>query len=146
MYIEIKQSKIPLAGQGAFAYETIPKGSDLGSYRGIILSKQQMEDLYGAKGGDYVVEIARKDGTIMYVDAANPDLRDGESNWTRYINDPYNTNLRPNVQLNADGHFVALCTILKGCELLWDYGSNYWPDQDVILIHTVEGCACEDGP
>jgi len=143
-YIEIKQSKIPGAGQGAFAYDTIPKGSDLGPYRGIILTQDQMTEKYGAIGGDYVVEIPREDGSIMYVDAANPDLSLNESNWTRYINDPYNTNLKPNVQLNTNGHFEALCTIHKGCELLWNYGSNYWPEQEVMELHAIDGCECED--
>jgi hypothetical protein len=143
MYIEIKQSKIPGAGQGAFAYDTIPKGSDLGPYRGIILTKDQMTGKYGDNGGDYIVEL-RVNGTTIYVDAGEPDLRRNESNWTRYINDPYNTNLRPNVQLNADGRFEALCTIPKGCELLWNYGSNYWPEQDVMELHSIDGCVCED--
>lgn len=156
LYVRIGVSQIPGAGQGAFAAAPIPAGVDLGPYRGVVLSKDQMNAKYGAEGGVYIAEIPRPDAdrpedAIMYVDAV--DATDPEkSNWTRYMNDPHNTTLTPNVELHDDGHFVSICAIATGCELLWSYGSKYWPDDDdVVEIHQIKtagmcNCGALKGP
>lgn len=43
--VHMKESNIPGAGFGVFATQRIPKGLNLGPYRGMILSKEQMDTL-----------------------------------------------------------------------------------------------------
>ena len=141
--IEVRTSQIPNAGQGVFATQLIEENTTLAPYRGEVLTKQQMDARYGDEGGAYIAEVRRPDGSIMYVDAQS--TAPGRSNWTRYINDPHNTDLKPNVELDVDGYFYSLCDIPVGCELLFDYGTTYWPDEDVAIIERIKSatkCNC----
>ena len=142
--VRIGPSKIPGAGLGAFAKQDLPKDFYLGPYRGIVIA----EDVYDAMSDEdsgYVVSIVRPDGSNIRVDASSTEPR--KSNWTRYMNDPYNTNLTVNVELDAAGNFFTLCDIKAGCELFWSYGAQYWPDEDVLEILPIESAqTCNCGP
>ena len=137
-YIMIKKSTIPNAGQGAFAIKDLPANVDLGPYRGVILSEAQYDAMTEAQRS-YVVTHELEDGRKIRIDAKSQ--KRFQSNWTRFINDPYNTNLKPNVILDADVHFVTTCYIKAGCEILWNYGSKYWEDVDILEIKPVKAAA-----
>ena len=80
---------------------------------------------------------------MVYIDGESIEPR--RSNWARYINDSWNTNMKANLQLNDNGYFVSLCDIPAGCELFWNYGSSYWskgPKLKTIQIKDAKVCNC----
>jgi len=137
----IGHSKIPGAGFGLFARVHIPKGTIIGIYRGIIMSKEDIDSKYG-EGHDtvapYAVVMQRPDGTEFYVDAQ--DANWPNSNWTRYINAPWGTSARPNVEMKEDGEFVTIRDLTSDCEILWNYGDSYFIDPEVQVIQPITNC------
>ena len=140
-FFKIGHSKIHGAGYGLFARMNIPKGTLVGIYRGLILTKEDVDLKYGS--GDeslapYVVALQREDGSVFYVDAQ--DANWPNSNWTRYMNSPWGTNARPNVEMAPNGEFTTIRDITVDCEILWDYGSTYFVDPDIQIIESITNC------
>jgi hypothetical protein len=140
-FFKLGTSKIRGAGIGLFARTFIPIGTLIGIYRGIVMSKEDLDAKYGA-GNDtiapYAVEMQRDDGSTFFVDAQDPNWPN--SNWTRYMNSPWGTNAHSNVEMNGNGEFRATKDITVDCELLWNYGSTYFIDPDVHIIESITNC------
>ena len=140
-FFRIGHSKIKGAGFGLFARVEIPRGTIIGVYRGIVRTKEQIDEIYGVGNESiaaYAVSLERPDGSTFYVDAQDPNWP--HSNWTRYMNSPWGTNAQPNVDLSPSGEFSSTRDISVDCELLWDYGSEYFIDPDVQIIESISNC------
>jgi hypothetical protein len=122
-YIEIRQSTIPGANEGAFAACDIPAGVVIGEYLGKIYKGKEMDKATG----DYLFSVSR-DGQVY-------KLIDGKlkkySSWVRYVNCPQS-------QSGGNAHFfqyderIFLKTdkvIPKGQEIFSYYGKEYVDNQ-----------------
>lgn len=120
-YITIKKSKIPKAGKGAFAKIDIPKGTNLGWYRGKRLSEKAYQK---TKNTDYV----------WYIDSTK-DYRDGRviktNNALRYVNSAIGKKQRKGINVdtffrNHEVWYKTKRKIKKGEEILVCYGDEYF--------------------
>lgn len=120
-------------GLGAFALRSFEEGQVVGDYVGEHLTKLEFKRRvrFAGKTGNYVFQIDED----LLVDAENV----AKANWTRYINhsgeDP---NLRVKSLAYAYGGrprvwFVATRHIREGEELCFDYGPDYWHEDDVVV-------------
>jgi SET domain-containing protein len=122
--IQIADSKIPGAGKGAFAKDAIEKGVVLGKYIGKECTQES--------DGSYVLAVEgylNEKFVQLCVDAEDLDT----SNWTRYINGIKEEGDIKNVEFFLGGTFAkpiigirTIKKIVKGEELLLDYGPEYW--------------------
>lgn len=118
-YISKGASRIPGAGWGIYAIQTIPKGMKLGTYKGELFKRALDADLDSA----YIWEINVSDKIVWFVDAKDPR----KSNWTRYVNCPRNTR-EENVQAKEEDRkivYYSTRTIYPGEELYVWYGPSY---------------------
>lgn len=115
----IKKSSIPNSGKGAWTNVDIPKGTNIGYYKGKKLSLQQYNNL---KNEDYVWELSSPKGPF-YVDGRVKS----KSNWLRYVNHKPGSkaNLEP-YQYGGKMWYRARKNIKEGDELFIDYGDEYW--------------------
>ena len=136
--VEIKFSRFPKAGLGAFAKEPIKKGTFLGNYVGSIC---YLENGLSYKDDDHY--------GFYTIIRGKPAIINGvgllDSNWTRYMNCALersdenifvmkNTDKTSNIYINQDNKpvdldgaivFFACKDIDVGEELLFDYGDSY---------------------
>jgi SET domain-containing protein len=133
-------------GLGAFAEADIPAGAHVCSYRGELLSRKEVLERYGTRGGEYLFELAED----IFIDGAET------SHSSRFINHGYPAgNLlpapctgvslaaapaddrgshgppsasvsAPHAQQALRVDFFAARAIHKGEELTFDYGVPYW--------------------
>lgn len=98
------------AGLGLFAGEDIPKGACIIEYVGRVISK---EEEYTSKS-KYLFEVNAR----MTID--------GKPKWNKagYINHSCRPNAEPEIR-NRRVFIMALRTIKKGEEILYDYGTEY---------------------
>lgn len=110
------------AGLGLFAGEDIPKGACIIEYVGRVISK---EEEYTSKS-KYLFEVHSR----MTID--------GKPKWNKagYINHSCRPNAEPEIR-NKRVFIMALRTIKKGEEILYDYGKEYVNEH--IKPH---GCRC----
>lgn len=101
------------AGLGLFAGEDIPKGSCIIEYVGRTISK---EEEY-TSNSKYLFEVNAR----MTID--------GKPKWNKagYINHSCRPNAEPEIR-NRRVFIMALRTIHKGEEILYDYGKEYFDD------------------
>jgi len=138
-YFEAKASKVPGAGLGLFARAHVPAYTEIGIYRGVVLSQGDLDALYQDGLAPYVVTLYRDDGSKVYVDAISKQIG-LFSNRMRYINAPWGTSARENVQMDSNGKFVTIRDLTPGCELLWDYGQEYFEVPEVQILEDIENC------
>lgn len=126
--IKIIKSKIKNAGKGVSALKNLKKGTNLGIYKGKLLSKKQYNKL---KDKSYVWEIDTPKGVIYH---------DGKfikrNNILRYVNGVKSKNQKENVeayQYNKTIRYRTSKNIKKGEELIINYGEGYWEDIDLRL-------------
>lgn len=119
-WIEIRPSRIPGAGSGAFARVDLPAGKRLGEYTGRVLTAQQFDK---AEDRRYVWEVEGEDGEVRYLDGR--PRRHG--NWTRYVNCPRRRSEENVTAVQERGrmYYYAKRTIKSGEELLVWYGRAY---------------------
>ena len=122
----VARSTIPNAGEGLFANTNIPKGYDFEPYIGQVMSKEEVDKKYPGNNtfAEYVIDI--QDSRLFI---------DGVDEWT-YLARFANTSLggRPKnnakfVETRGDVNFPFLRAtrdIMKGDEIIADYGDNYW--------------------
>lgn len=121
--IEIRKSTIPGGGYGVFSKQAIPSGTDLGYYRGEILSEAEHTKRHTKKGyGEYVLIVIDMDNgeDKLYVDGKV------HSNWVSRVNAPKGTGKRANMYWDTHGHVFACRNIRAGEELFVNYGPAYW--------------------
>ncbi len=121
--IELRKSTIPGAGTGVFCKQAIPKGMDLGYYRGEIITPEEHERRHVKKGyGEYVLIATDMDNDKekVYIDAKT------HSNWTSRVNAPKGTGRKPNIYWDSYGHVFSSRNIKAGEELFANYGAPYW--------------------
>ena len=122
-YLEIRKSSIPGAGYGVFCKKPIANGTDLGYYRGEIITADEHERRHGKKGyGEYVLILTDMDNKKeqLHIDGKK------YHNWVSRINAPKGTGKKPNVYWDAHGHVFASKNIKEGEELFANYGAAYW--------------------
>jgi hypothetical protein len=121
-YIQIAPSRIPNGGNGAFAKQSIPSGTIIGTYRGKNISEEE----YSKKGfGPYALRLQTPDGSIL-IDGEK------EGNWVTRINDPRGTSHSVNVVFEPDGRVKTTQQIEQGEELFVSYGEAYWETHDKV--------------
>ena len=149
----IRIAPSPGKGMGAFAARFLFPYLEIGHYAGEQLSLRELRARYGTHGiiaaedvdfnrawraeqhahgfsttGSYVVKVADD----CYVDAESPL----HSTWTRFINHGREPNLGLYTAL-VDGHprvrLVVERNIAPGDELLFDYGSSFFDDEETPL-------------
>ena len=124
-WVTIMKSLKPGAGEGIFAYKTIPAGRIITSYEGPQLSDTVIQDLESGRWeNDYVAEVINDhvDRTVIYVDGQ------GKTSFGSYANDPINDHL-VNAKLVWTKTGVVLRstkTIFPGEEIYIDYGIKFW--------------------
>jgi SET domain-containing protein len=127
--IIVKKSLIKGAGFGVFATRTLPANTHLGIYRG---DKCTQND-----DGDYVLDVSihhqYKNGKTKLVKLCVNAENKKTSNWTRFINSVTSNKHDKNVEFYIFGsegkEKIGVYTtqkILKGKELLLDYGNEYF--------------------
>lgn len=122
----IRKSGIPNAGLGVFAETTVPKGTRLGPYDGVIYnSKSSGHNWHYSWIVNYI-----NGGVKHYVDAY-PKSR---SSWIRYVNcartvDEENLYI---YMYNYDVYYVTYEDIKPGTELLVWYGDGYGETLDLF--------------
>lgn len=126
----LKKSTIRNAGIGAFAAKPIPEGVRLGEYKGRILSEGEAHSLPHSKQC-YLFEVKRKSGGNVLIDAY--PMR--TSNWTRFVNSIKKRHQRKkeNVRYYQYKQKIWIKTMRavdKGEELICDYGSDYWTEDE----------------
>ena len=123
--ILIAPSKIPNAGNGAFALEDIPKGARA-VYRGIAKTSAQTNSYFSWTIKTHSEKTGKqdyRDKSLFFIDAE--DVRC--SNWTRFANCALkreDNNFSP-IQHFATLFYSAKRLIKKGSELMIDYGVDY---------------------
>eukprot|EP00929_Paragymnodinium_shiwhaense_P036716 TRINITY_DN19649_c0_g1_i1.p1 TRINITY_DN19649_c0_g1~~TRINITY_DN19649_c0_g1_i1.p1 ORF type:complete len:267 (+),score=28.27 TRINITY_DN19649_c0_g1_i1:73-801(+) len=132
-------------GKGVFATMFIPKGHNLGKYRGSIMTPEQLLARYPDNNSPYAFQIHPG----LFIDSNKDDEDLGITNYTRYINHSklasnVSHSWRPSV-MYPDGAviFEASRDIQPGEELLFDYGDGYWHGRDAPIEDRVD---CEAGP
>ncbi len=121
----VKQSTLPDAGKGLFARTFIPKGARIVEYKGKITTWKEVDNLDGNNGyiyyvkRDHVIDASRhKKALARYANDARGLKRvKGITNNSSYVED------------EGRVYIEAKKDILKGSEILVDYGKEYW---DVI--------------
>jgi SET domain-containing protein len=124
-HIQIKQSKIPNAGLGAFATTVIPAHTIIGEYTGERLSEEQIN-----VDDRYVFTIKDKKGkALYYISARNPRSRKNPSNWTRFVNSiRKGEKHKQNCEFFQYSKHIYLRTcidIQANQELICNYGPDY---------------------
>jgi len=140
----------PGKGLGAFATRAFTADTVVGDYVGERMSQRDVDARYkrrdptwrdrvwlasrAARGvtatGDYIFQVEPD----LYVDAEDPKT----ANWCRYVNHSPDPNMRVKSLAYAFGGeprvwFVATRDIAPGEELAFDYGDDYWFDDDDIV-------------
>eukprot|EP00899_Mesostigma_viride_P001524 jgi/Mesvir1/11372/Mv10272-RA.1 len=142
----------PCHGQfGLFAARAIRKGERIGEYGGIVWTVTRQADtgrvrIPASLDTTYFADLSKDTDSASYVDGKM------FGNEMSFANDYRGTRfLGPNAEIRRDGRgglpVVALRTILKGREILFDYGEGYWrtPDRSERVRRKVSERAC-DGP
>ena len=121
-YIEIKKSKIPGAGDGAFALCDIPANSKIGEYLGKVYTNPEE---YDKLGGDYLFEIQDNGKIIKVIDGKMKKY----SSWVRYVNtcqdDTYKGCNAQFYQYDKRMFLKTLKMIPAGQEIYAYYGHDY---------------------
>lgn len=123
--IKISKSKIPGAGYGAFAVDTIPKGAK-GIYKGVARTEDASNNYYSwtVKSFDRKTGLPDdSDDILFYIDACELDT----SNWTRFVNCgryEKDNNIIAH-QLFTDFFYQTTRKIKPKEELETDYGKRY---------------------
>ena len=121
-FIQIAPSRIPHAGNGVFAKQSIPSDTIIGIYRGEIISEEE----YNKNGfRPYALRLQKPDGSII-IDGEK------EGNWTSRMNDPRGTMYTANVIFEPDGTVKTIQQIEEGEELFINYGESYWETHDTL--------------
>jgi hypothetical protein len=141
----------PGKGMGAFATRVFEQWEVIGDYTGELITHAQHEARYAggdmtaddlawlesrqARGvsanGDYVLRIHDD----LYVDAEDPAV----SSWCRFINHDARPNLAMKVLPKGIGGaprvwFVAMRDVAEGEELSYDYGPEFWREEDGVDV------------
>lgn len=120
---EVKDSSIPGIGLGLFARVKVRKNDTIGYYTGKILTDRQANsNRYNTSR--YLLWIC----TDHWIDGQGKG-----SNYTRYINHSE----KPNAELVTSvrwktARFRALKNIKPGQEIFFDYGEDYWSEDDIV--------------
>ena len=133
---QVRESRIPNAGNGLFACHPISKGSYLMDYEGEVLTEAEYFGRYPDGQGRYVAVIPEPIPLPGFGVWSNPTYIDGSnvrrSNLARYMNsrsDKAGANViwrKQRFGPRRAMHFYALEDIRPGDELCFDYGSSYW--------------------
>lgn len=121
-------------GRGLYTVAPIDAGCYLLDYEGEELDEEQFAARYpGSTLAEYVVAVARPDGSQVYVDSERPIGAGSRSNLARFMNhDDAAPNCAMWTHLQSGGvddprlMLFALRDIAAGDELVWDYGPSYW--------------------
>jgi len=123
--IEVKESKIPGAGNGLFAREFIPRGTRIVEYKGRVTTWKEVNHDDGDNGYIYYV----KSHHVI-------DARNYKSALARYANDARGLSRVKGVNNNSEYtedekkvYITSRKDIPAGEEILVEYGKEYW---DVI--------------
>lgn len=112
----------PRKGKGLFALQPIEKGTYIFDYEGELLTEAEYQERYApGEVQEYCAQISLN----CYVDARDPD----KSGLARYMNHSSRPNVRKLIHFHKQTRSIrcyALCDILVGEELVWDYGKDYW--------------------
>lgn len=149
--IGIRIGPSPGKGFGAFALRRFEAGSIVGDYCGEAISQREINARYEKteplKIDDHLWVISRQQRSIpttgdylyrvendLFIDAEDPDV----SSWARFINHASEANLQgKSLAKSYTGEprvwFVARRDIEPGDELTWDYGDDYWNDEDTVV-------------
>jgi len=124
-----------MGGLGAFAKSKIRAKTTLGEYKGKLMTKQEYNDLDDSKCC-YIFQINKVVGKPnkrrdFFIDARFKK----HSNWTRFVNGAKSREQQKNVNIEAyqyGGKLFYRTTqdVNPGDELLVDYGSDYWSDEE----------------
>lgn len=133
LHLQIKQSNIPNAGKGLFAYRkdninqpVFKKGDILAHYDGEEITRNQLIERYGNHTAPYAV----KKNNNLYIDAA------GKRGVASIANTSRNTNLKPNVELTAKLNLKAKKNIYSGDEILISYDKGYKLNEPNVRYET----------
>ena len=117
----IQKSNITGAGTGAFAIRDIEQDTEVGTYGGKRLTKEEWLSL---DNKDYIFHVTGAvDEEDVYIDGGNG------GNWLSKINGIKNGDEKINLicfQRNGNIHFKTITSITKGDEFIIDYGNSYW--------------------
>lgn len=132
-HLAIKQSNIPNAGKGLFAFWpaapnglVFEKGQTIIEYTGEVINRDTLVERYGLNTAPYVAQL--KEGT--FIDAAK--IRDaGSSANTQRIRRDNNAQLRPSYNTRPQKLVIkATKNIYHNQEIFLDYGAEYDMDED----------------
>jgi SET domain-containing protein len=125
--VEIKKSKIPRTGQGLFATDNIPKGTDIVDYGGVIHTEDEWAKLPDDERTAYALKLH---GPRVI------DARDTQSGLGRWANDCRTANINANHCKGNNARFVrrthsakvrSTKRIRRGQEIYVGYGGRkYW--------------------
>lgn len=146
----VRVTESPGKGYGAFATKAFEAETIVGDYVGERMTQRDVDGRYKGKSttpldliwlasrrtrgvgatGDYIFQVEPD----LYVDAEDPV----HANWCRYVNHDSDANMRVKSLAYAFGGeprvwFVATRDIAAGDELCFDYGDDYWFEDDNIL-------------
>mmetsp|Transcript_22807 Transcript_22807/g.29546 ORF Transcript_22807/g.29546 Transcript_22807/m.29546 type:complete len:198 (+) Transcript_22807:156-749(+) len=152
-HIEIKKSRIEMAGGGAFLTAAVPRGWCLGFYQGVRTTKARRESdsfnpHYWFESGEPGGRDASDKNGCLIVDSVNIDVNNYSaedwknlahpgiwsgttSNWTRFVNHAAGNHLNVSVCATSErfGRSHALYAkrnIAAGEELYFSYGKAFW--------------------
>ncbi|XP_063688670.1 histone-lysine N-methyltransferase PRDM9-like [Bolinopsis microptera] len=135
--IEIKESTIPRAGDGAFASQFIEPGSILGNYKGKVISEKEYKKLETSdKESGYAWRAVSQDGDVIYLDGASHRA----SNWLRFLNCARGQCEENVLVRNIPGgiQYYSYKPIGLGEELLVFYGEDYFEELGYSLQTDIE--------
>lgn len=115
--VQIKNSSIPNAGVGVFAFTSLPIGFVFGPYAGVIRHEESEILVDG-----YAWQIETEECKV-YIDGADPYC----SNWLRYINSPRNVEEQNLLAFQTNGKvfYRVIRPIMSQEELLVWYGNEF---------------------
>jgi hypothetical protein len=121
--IEIRESRVKVAGKGAFAGEPLNEG-EYGFYRGQVKTRKTHNHAYSWELNDFRANGTARGGKVTsYLDASSST----HSNWARYVNCA-NFDFKNNMGMVQRYHTLSYVTsrdIDAGEELFIDYGTGY---------------------
>jgi len=155
-HLQLKE--IPGKGYGVITHVRIPFGTVVGDYKGEVMTEEEKDRRYlesfshlrqpvdmvwkqsrldrgQSITGSYLYGVAVPDGSRIFVDAEDEFC----SLWTRFLNhSSSDANVNPkSLHCGMDGKprvwFVSMRDIEIGEEICFDYGDDYWLDDDDVV-------------
>ena len=127
LHLQIKDSTIPNANQGLFAYGkqgevVFKKGQRICLYNGEVIDNDELLERYGLNTAPYGIKLHNKDGEPQYEDAA---ISRGVGALVNHTRNNSKINAKLSINRENRAQIMAIKNIKAGQEIFVNYGNGY---------------------